>query len=605
MGKLRELNINLKMKQRMILVYVLGCFLPLLLVYIFMFNQISNSLWDTQMSNQNIRLETEVGVVESAMEDAAAVSSRFYMDTESGELGFRRFSDEEDLKCGYNEFDILSEYLHSYYPVISSVSVYLDEDIVESKDNSDGIRIDNRHYKQITPTIMEKQWYKDATKLGSIPRWSYQTNVQIGQKSPRLARILLDQHGNRVGVISIVLSPEICEEYINSQDSLGLMLYKDTLIYSNFKLNEEQLEYILSNTGEDEYTGNLTYESDVYLTSKVNINSRYSKDYYSIILMTSDVGLRMDTRNDAIRLLLPFLGAMIVIAIAITVFNGWYSKRILALNKAMGNVTRKDYKNAEAEIGEARDEIWELYNDLNKMVADMREMDEQAANDKVMREQLYSRQRDVEFKMLAAQINPHFLYNTLENIRMLASINRQHEIEEIAVDLTQLLRSSLEAGGELRTLAWEMDKVERYIRIQDYRFGDRIHASIEYDKEKAEQYMVLPLVIQPFVENAYAHGMEAMESGNIKVSADMDEENGKLILIIEDDGAGMSEEELEELLNNMNDVEELDRTHIGVSNVNQRIRLRFGEEYGVKVTSTEGKGTSIKIVMPLTKLCDI
>ncbi len=550
------------------------------------------------MTDQTVRLETQVGVVEDAMEDATALSVRFYIDSESGKLCLKRYSDEEALKCDYNEFDELYDYLRMYYPVINSVSVYLDERMVATDYNPNGIKIDNRHYKLITPTIMEKDWYQDASGAYNIPRWSYRTDVQLNQKSLRMARVIYDEAGNRVGLISIVLNPEVCNAYIDAQESKALMLYKNTLIYSNFKLSQDEVDYILSNTGEDDYTGNLNYNTEVYLTSKVNVKSRYTSDYYSIIVMTQDDALRAATRNDAVNLMLPFIGAMIILAFAIIIFNGWYSQRITSLTNAMRHITEKDYKNADTEIGEARDEIWELYTDLNKMVEDMRSLDEQAANDRVLKEQLYSRQKDVEFQMLAAQINPHFLYNTLENIRMLASINKQHDIEEIAVDLTQLLRSSLEAGSEPRSLAWELDKVERYIRIQDYRFGDRIHSTIEYDKEEAEKYMVLPLIIQPIVENAYVHGMESQESGNIIVSVQVKEEIDSLIIRIEDDGAGMTQEELDKLKHSMENIEASDGRHIGVGNVNQRIRLRFGEQYGVSIQSKKNEGTKIEISMP-------
>ena len=219
--------------------------------------------------------------------------------------------------------------------------------------------------------------------------------------------------------------------------------------------------------------------------------------------------------------------------------------------------------------------------------------------DRLQKEQLYSRQKDVEFKMLATQINPHFLYNTLENIRRLAMINKEKEIEDISVRLTKLLRGSLDVGSDLKTLEWEMDKIDCYIKIQDYRFGDRIKAELEYDKEAGRRYMVMPFVIQPFVENAYVHGMEEMEeNGHISIKAVIDKE---IKLLVEDNGCGMTEEELGSILENMNDFENLDRTHIGVVNVNQRIKLKFGEEYGVKISSKYGKGTKVEIRLPLVE----
>jgi two-component system sensor histidine kinase YesM len=222
---------------------------------------------------------------------------------------------------------------------------------------------------------------------------------------------------------------------------------------------------------------------------------------------------------------------------------------------------------------------------------------DQTMQDKIQKEQLYSRQKDAELKMLAAQINPHFLYNTLENIRMMASINKQKDIADLARALTKFLRSALDVGGELKSLAWEMDMVESYIKIQNYRFGDRIQASVCYDRAEAERYMIIPFVVQPFVENAYVHGIEELEeNGQITVRAEIAE---NLCIYIEDNGKGMSREEVEEVTQYINDFDNLDRTHIGICNVNQRIRLKFGEGYGVDFKSEPGRGTQVKICMPV------
>ena len=109
--------------------------------------------------------------------------------------------------------------------------------------------------------------------------------------------------------------------------------------------------------------------------------------------------------------------------------------------------------------------------------------------------------------------------------------------------------------------------------------------------------MIMPLVIQPFVENAYVHAMEDMDEGG---RIDIKVETGSILrILIEDNGNGMSNEDLEKIQHSMNDFENLDRTHIGVVNVNQRIKLRFGEQFGVTIQSSEGTGTQVEILMPL------
>ena len=372
------------------------------------------------------------------------------------------------------------------------------------------------------------------------------------------------------------------------------------MVHANFDITPEEVALLREKYEEWDLERTFRFRDMHCYLSAIEISPRFSEDTYEIMTLRSEVEIASVVQGVAARSILPLIIAALIMFIAIFTMNSWLSRRIENLGEAMHKVTEKRYDVEDPGIREANDEIFELYNDMKKMVTDMQKLSEDAANERIQREQLYSRQRDVEFKMLTTQINPHFLYNTLENIRMLAMIHNERDIEDISVRLTRLLRSSLEAGGELKPLAWEMDIVDCYIRIQDYRFGDRITSSIEYDQEKAKEVMVMPFILQPFVENAYVHGMEEMEEGGrIEIRARIED---CLKLVIEDNGRGMTEKELKEILSGMNAVDELDRTHIGIVNVNQRIRIRFGEAYGVNFSSTFGKGTRVEIRMPLIRL---
>jgi two-component system sensor histidine kinase YesM len=283
--------------------------------------------------------------------------------------------------------------------------------------------------------------------------------------------------------------------------------------------------------------------------------------------------------------------------VIIICLGDWFAKRMDAFSHVMHRAAAGDFTVEDPNINKAEDEIWELNQDLHVMINDIQKLMDTAMQERIQKEQLYSRQKDVELKMLAAQINPHFLYNTLENIRMMASMNHERDIADIAQALTKYLRSVLNVSGELKSLAWEMDMVESYIKIQNYRFGDRITAQVYYPEEMAKEIMIIPFIIQPFVENAYVHAMEDMEAdGRIWIRVEVED---SLYLYIEDNGHGMSEEKLQEVTRDLNDFENLDRTHIGICNVNQRIKLKFGEPYGVDFESVENQGTKVKIRMPL------
>ena len=160
----------------------------------------------------------------------------------------------------------------------------------------------------------------------------------------------------------------------------------------------------------------------------------------------------------------------------------------------MHRVAQGEYDKVEALEGE--DEIGELYRELENMATDIRELTEHMVEEQVQKEKIHTKQKEVEFKMLASQINPHFLYNTLETIRMKAVVNKQPEITDLVKMLAKILRYSIQATAQSKTLASEIQMVQYYLKIQDYRFGDRITSEVIVDDDVNTEIPVMPLIIQ-------------------------------------------------------------------------------------------------------------
>jgi two-component system sensor histidine kinase YesM len=572
----------------MLLVYLIGCFLPLLCVYIYMYFATRGALLEQEYKNVTDELDTEVNEIENDMYLAEEFCAKLYYDDEAEKIGIRQYAG--NLLFDYKNFDELYDYTKSYYPSVSEVCVYLKDDE----------HIDNRRFKLITDTIEQKNWYIRTLQNNGMPYWSYITNVQTTKKSLRLTKVLYDKNDRIAGVVSISLAEDIVQTWMETDEVSKLLVFNGTeIVQSNCSLSDEELAGLMKNLQKEKSDRWTEFEGSRCMALCSHINLRYSEEYYDLIIIKPYADIVHPANKSSVGGLVPLMLGTLVATIAFIWLSNWFSKRINAFREAMHEAAAGNFDQSNTEIGDTQDEIWELNNDLNQMIRDTRQLMETAAGERLQKEQLYSRQKDVEFKMLATQINPHFLYNTLENIRMLARINDQPEIEDISVTLTKLLRRSLNVGQELVTVQWEMEMVEYYIRIQNYRFGDRITAEVLYDKDEAAQHMLIPLVIQPFVENAYVHAMEDKEAdGRIIVRVEISDE---LLLYIEDNGHGMSGEKCEEMTKYINDFENLDRTHIGICNVNQRIKLKFGEPYGVDFQSEENAGTKVKITMPLVR----
>ena len=196
--------------------------------------------------------------------------------------------------------------------------------------------------------------------------------------------------------------------------------------------------------------------------------------------------------------------------------------------------------------------------------------------------------------MMQAQLNPHFIYNTLDTIKWVAKANNIQEISTLVASLAKILRTSI-SSGQLITLKEELTLAQCYVDIQRIRFGGEFKYTVEME-EDLEECIVPKLILQPLVENAIIHGLANRVDGNINVN--VSEENEKLQISISDDGCGMSREMMESL--NSRD-RKRSGENIGFANVDSIIRLRYGDEYGVSVNAAEKGGTKVKVILPLIR----
>ena len=220
--------------------------------------------------------------------------------------------------------------------------------------------------------------------------------------------------------------------------------------------------------------------------------------------------------------------------------------------------------------------------------------------------------RQAQYLALQNQINPHFLYNTLEAIRGDALSMGMRDIATITEALATFFRYTISNMDNLVSLEEELGNAENYFAIQNYRFGERIsmQVSLEAGSEAAMDFMIPKLTLQPIIENAIIHGLEG-QVGPGKVSVDIATDGGRLLIDVSDDGLGMSEDVLEELRRRLpssdttTNRDDKHRGGIALANVSNRIKLLFGEQYGIRVSSIEGTGTTVEIQLPVKRRADV
>ena len=200
--------------------------------------------------------------------------------------------------------------------------------------------------------------------------------------------------------------------------------------------------------------------------------------------------------------------------------------------------------------------------------------------------------RKTELKALQAQINPHFLYNTLDSIAWMCEQGRNADAVKMVHALARLFRISISRGHELIPIAKELEHAESYLQIQMYRYKNQFTYAFDADPDCLGFYCN-KITLQPIIENSINHGLDLMvEEGRIDVQVRMDGDD--IVFSVRDNGVGMSEEQIEAIMHS----EQTDRTGIGIRNVNDRLRIYFGKNYGLHITSEPDVGTCVEIRMP-------
>lgn len=255
-------------------------------------------------------------------------------------------------------------------------------------------------------------------------------------------------------------------------------------------------------------------------------------------------------------------------------------------------------------VVESKDEIGLLTHSFNRMVVRLRSLLDEVYFSKLRETELALRQREIELKALQSQMNPHFLYNSLETIRGMALEQSVDSISDIAGALARLLRYNLKQTSQTVSLREELYYAEVYLQIQSFRFEDKL--VYEFDvPEWAQHQQIVRFSLQPLVENCIVHGIEpALGITRILISA-FEDEDQTLVVQVKDTGMGIPVERLYEIRHNLCDKYIMDGgSSIGIVNVHRRIQYLYGESYGITIDSTMEQGAVVQIRLPLTALAE-
>lgn len=299
-------------------------------------------------------------------------------------------------------------------------------------------------------------------------------------------------------------------------------------------------------------------------------------------------------RQNIMKLLL-LVSTLVTVGVTILVSSS-ITRPLRKITRLMENVQRGDLS-ARFRV-QYKDEIGILGNNFNLMLDKMNELMEHFVRINIDKKQ-------AEIDALQSQINPHFMYNTLETFRMMAISKDYYELAELIARFGRMLRYNITTLNEMTTIAREIEHLENYLFIQSSRFQNSIALTCNVEAG-LENFPIIKLLIQPIVENAVFHGLKMHRNSAGVVGVHAYRKGDLCIIDISDNGTGISCEKLEQLRQEIESARDgsdaQDRhSHIGLRNVNERIRLYYGADYGLLLESVENEGTMVRITLPYEK----
>jgi two-component system sensor histidine kinase YesM len=446
---------------------------------------------------------------------------------------------------------------------------------------------------QVKPA--EQSWYKEAIEAKGkvIISSSHEQNMILNDNNNviSLSRELSSTvGGEKLGVLLVDLNysviNDICNKfklgnrgYVFIVDAAGNIVYHPEQQMINTNKKVELVSQVMQASGNS------------FLTSEGKNSRMYTiktsqSTGWKIIGVTYVDELVSNKRELQTYTLLGGIALLIITVLLSIILSLRISRPIKHLESSMKEVERGNF-DIQIEI-QSPNEIGHLSTRFNHMTTEIKELMQQNVKEQELK-------RKSELQALQAQINPHFLYNTLDSIIWMAECDKSKEVVLMTASLAKLFRLSISKGQEFISIFSEIEHIKHYLTIQKMRYKSKIDFEIQVDKSILAN-KVIKIILQPLVENAIYHGIRNKEGiGHIQITG-VRKETGILLQVI-DNGKGMSLEE-------MNGIYEKERpsvqsSGIGLQNVDQRIKLHFGTPYGLSFESELGKGTTVHIWLPV------
>lgn len=571
MKKLLHWVNGIKLRYKLAIIYSMFCFLPVMLLFLLSFLQMRSIIDDKEKLNLQSYLQQSVSSMDRTLDGYNSLSDYIAFD--------RTLAEAFSMEYGtpYEQYEQLTQKVDPilrsssyFHGGMQRITIYTDNGMV-------------KHDTTVAPVseIEETDWYQKTLEHPGL-NWF----VNYPEKTLFSARKLAFS-GAREGVNILYMDVDYQKlftpyaETLISECGLYITDQEGKLVFEESRFSGKNQNY------------DLTYSE--FLEQR----DRGSADYTILCEQSNTTGWTVwlyqpvGLAGESMRPIGVMAGVTILICIfaavlAYFITSGMVSSRIERLTHFMQEVQEGSM---DMQVGsDDRDEIGMLYRGFGSMMKRIRTLINEVYLGKIT-------QKEAELKALQAQINPHFLYNTLSLINWKALAAGEEDISRMTLALSTFYRTALNRGRNVLQVEAELSNTRAYLEIQSMLHDGDFDYEIEVQPEIL-QCESLNLILQPLVENAIHHGIEEKTDGRGKITVRGWKEDNCVWFMVEDNGVGMEQEVADKILT-------MESKGYGVRNVDERIRLCYGEKYAMKVESVVGKGTKMTIHFPAKQLVDI
>lgn len=533
----------------------------------------------------------------------------------SANVSNKLLSYEEIVNTLYSDNTLQKEFMQRYDDLREAYDIYFNKQqpferaILTTKDvNQIDIYTDNPTYlfsnvMLIDEEIEKEEWYRQVMSNVS---GSYWTPAYVTPPNGTEVFSLKKRLNNLVKSAKLVVSVEVHLRVLNdlvqeeSKDKRYIIALRDGNVLVDTSNTEkieslEQLPFYSEIADSERGSRKYTEDGHTYMVLFDTLTERVTVDGMKVISFIPLDEIMPKVQEMRTLAILLFVICCAVSGIVIFIFSIGLTRRISELSLKMRRVDKDNFQTSVAVRG--NDEISVLGQMFNLMVQRTSQLIKEVYQSEIDRKEQALRTKEVELYALQTQINPHFLFNILNMIRGKLLMNGDRDTAKVVGLLAKSFRMMLRGGGQTVRLSQEIEFIDNYLLLQKYRYSDKFEYAIEISEE--DMSLDIPrLCLQPIVENAVSHGIE-LKDGSSLITVKGERRNGKFFITVQDDGLGIPPERLEEIRSWLKDNGPLSKDkHIGLQNVDRRLRYLYGEEYGLQVSSEAGAGTTVTLTIP-------